>query len=182
MFQTISNAVKSRRGFLSTSLLSIGLVLAIGEPVLPPKRRAKNRYVSCLSLADAATTTFQTQALKEAVAKLAQAEWTVVNEGGAGTKAQISLYDNPDWSKALTWWCTMNASPTPDHEYIRKITQAHGQVCRTEVIHLRHVSGDRHDDDAIPRSHKPAARSPSRYQSEKPSWSIPSSKACLTNG
>ena len=25
-------------------------------------------------------------------------EWTVVNEGGKGTKAQIKLYDNEDWA------------------------------------------------------------------------------------
>ena len=43
--------------------------------------------------------TFQTQALKDAVAQLKQADWTVVNEGGNGTQAMIPLYDNAAWAK-----------------------------------------------------------------------------------
>ena len=43
----------------------------------------------------------QTQQLANAVAKLATVEWTVVMEGGSGTRAEISLYDNPDWAKGF---------------------------------------------------------------------------------
>src|SRR6185295_15661776 len=42
---------------------------------------------------------FQATALTNAVGRLAQVEWTIINEGGGGTKAQLPLYDNPNWAK-----------------------------------------------------------------------------------
>ena len=43
---------------------------------------------------------FQTKALQDAAtARNVVIEWTVVNEGGKGTSAQIDLYKNPDWAK-----------------------------------------------------------------------------------
>jgi len=114
MFQTISSwAVTSRRDFLSMSMLTIGLVLAVGEPVFAADAQSKKPLRILLITGGCCHNyAFQTQALKEAVAKLAQADWTVVNEGGTRTKAQIPLYEIPIGPRALTWWCTMNASPT----------------------------------------------------------------------
>ena len=42
---------------------------------------------------------FQSQALIDGVAKHAKVNWTVINEGGKGTKAMIPLYKNPNWAK-----------------------------------------------------------------------------------
>src|SRR5438477_10979921 len=41
----------------------------------------------------------QAQALTNAIAREAEVVWTVVNEGGSGTRAEIDLYNNPDWAK-----------------------------------------------------------------------------------
>src|SRR5687768_243115 len=43
----------------------------------------------------------QSQELTNAIAKLARVEWTVVMEGGTGTRAELSLYDKPDWAKGF---------------------------------------------------------------------------------
>ena len=42
---------------------------------------------------------FQSKALIDGVAKHAKVNWTVINEGGKGTKAMIPLYENPNWAK-----------------------------------------------------------------------------------
>lgn len=68
----------------------------------------------------------QTQALQNAAKPHADITWTVVNEGGKGTQAQIPLYDNPDWAKSydvvIHNECFAN---TAEPEYIRKITTGH---------------------------------------------------------
>ncbi len=42
---------------------------------------------------------FQSLALTTGVEKRIHAEFTVLNEGGTGTRGQIALYDDPDWAK-----------------------------------------------------------------------------------
>lgn len=63
-------------------------------------------------------------------------EWTVVNEGGTGTSAEIELYDDPDWAKGYDVIvhneCFAN---TANPEYIRKITKAHHDGANAVVIH-----------------------------------------------
>jgi len=138
MFQTISSfAVKSGRDFLSTSLLAIGLVLAVGQAVFAAEAQSKKPLRILLVTGGCCHNyAFQTQALKEAVAKLAQAEWTVVNEGGTGTRAQIALYENPDWAKGFDVVVHNECfADTTDHEYIHKITQAHKTGVPAVVIH-----------------------------------------------
>ena len=79
---------------------------------------------------------FQAQALKEAVAKLAQADWTVVNEGGTGTQAMIPLYDDPNWAKGYDVVVHNECfADTKSPEYVRKITAAHHAGVPAVVIH-----------------------------------------------
>lgn len=67
---------------------------------------------------------------------MADAQWTVVNEGGTGTQAQIPLYDNPNWAKGYDVVvhneCFAN---TDSSDYIRKITTAHKTGTPAVVIH-----------------------------------------------
>ena len=80
--------------------------------------------------------TFQTQSLKDAVAKLAPAEWTVVNEGGTGTQAMIPRYDDPNWAKGYDVVVHNECfADTKSPEYIRKITSAHHAGVPAVVIH-----------------------------------------------
>ncbi len=80
--------------------------------------------------------TFQTAALTEGIAQRANVEWTVVNEGGTGTRAQIALYDNPDWAApydiVVHNECFAN---TDDPVYVRKIVAAHKAGTPAVVIH-----------------------------------------------
>ena len=80
----------------------------------------------------------QTQAIKESVAetKSLAVEWTVVNEGGTGTRAEISLYEKADWADAYDI-VVHNAcfADTANIGYIRRITAAHRRGKPALVIH-----------------------------------------------
>lgn len=78
----------------------------------------------------------QKTALIDGAKKFADIAWTVVNEGGKGTEAEIPLYNDANWAKpydvVVHNECFANtASP----EYIRKITTAHKAGKPAVVIH-----------------------------------------------
>ena len=80
---------------------------------------------------------FQSKAMQKGLEEHGTAvEWTVVNDGGTGTDAQIELYENPDWAKGFDVVihneCFAN---TKDPDYIRKITRAHHDGANAVVIH-----------------------------------------------
>ncbi|MBC8355023.1 MAG: ThuA domain-containing protein [Planctomycetes bacterium] len=80
---------------------------------------------------------FQTKAIKQAAAdRNVDVDWTVVNDGGKGTDAQIDLYNNENWAKGFDVVihneCFAN---TTDAEYIRKITSVHKSGVNAVVIH-----------------------------------------------
>jgi len=78
----------------------------------------------------------QTQQLTNALAKLATVDWTVVMEGGNGTRGEISLYDNPDWAKGSDVVVHNECfADTTNQVYIRKITAAHKAGVPAVVIH-----------------------------------------------
>ena len=78
----------------------------------------------------------QTKILTESAARLAHVEWTIVNEGGTGTRTEISLYDKPDWAAPYDV-VVHNAcfADTTNPDYIRKITAAHRAGKPALVIH-----------------------------------------------
>ena len=79
---------------------------------------------------------FQAQQLTNAVAKLTAAEWTIVNEGGNGTRAEIPLYDKPDWAKGFDVVVHNECfADTTNEVYIQKITSAHKAGVPGVVIH-----------------------------------------------
>jgi type 1 glutamine amidotransferase len=79
---------------------------------------------------------FQTQQLTNAVAKLSLVEWRVVMEGGKGTRAQLSLYDDPNWAGNFDVVVHNECfADTKDQDYIRKITAAHKAGVPAVVIH-----------------------------------------------
>jgi len=78
----------------------------------------------------------QSQQLTNATAKLAPVAWSVVMEGGRGTRAEISLYDNPDWAKGYDVVVHNECfADTTNQAYIRKITSAHQSGVPAVVIH-----------------------------------------------
>lgn len=79
---------------------------------------------------------FQSQQLTNTVAKLADVTWTAVMEGGSGTRAEISFYDNPDWAKGFDVVVHNECfADTTNQTYIRKITSAHRAGVPAVVIH-----------------------------------------------
>ena len=79
---------------------------------------------------------FQAQQLTNAVGKLTPVEWTIVNEGGNGTRAEIGLYNNPDWAKGFDVVVHNECfADTTNEVYIQKITSAHKAGVPAVVIH-----------------------------------------------
>ncbi len=78
----------------------------------------------------------QAKAFIEGAKKFGAIEWTVVNEGGKTTRAQIPLYDNPDWAKPYDVVVHNECfADTKDLAYVRKITAAHKAGKPAVVIH-----------------------------------------------
>lgn len=79
---------------------------------------------------------FQSEALTSALKRVADAEVTVVNEGGTGTRAEIDLYKNADWAKPYDVIIHNECfADTTDEDYIRSITDAHKAGRPAMVIH-----------------------------------------------
>ena len=79
---------------------------------------------------------FQAQAITNGISEKANVVWTVVNEGGKGTRAQIDLYTNANWAKPYDVIIHNECfADTDDPEYVRKITSAHKAGKPALVIH-----------------------------------------------
>lgn len=81
--------------------------------------------------------TFQTKQFIEAAKKRGvDVDWTVVNEGGKKTFAQIDLYKDANWATGYDVIVHNECfAKTSDPEYIRSITQAHQAGANSVVIH-----------------------------------------------
>jgi uncharacterized protein len=79
----------------------------------------------------------QTQQLTNAVAKVANVEWTIDLQPCTGsTRAELPLYDNPDWAKNFDVVIHNECfADTTNHVYIRKIVNAHKAGVPAVVIH-----------------------------------------------
>jgi type 1 glutamine amidotransferase len=79
---------------------------------------------------------FQSEAMTNGISKQADVTWTVVNEGGSGTRAQISLYDNKDWAKPYDVIVHNECFADTDNlDYVKKITAAHAAGKPAVVVH-----------------------------------------------
>jgi uncharacterized protein len=79
---------------------------------------------------------FQSAAMVEGIGKHVKAEFTVVNEGGKGTNAQIALYDNPEWAKPFDVVIHNECfADTKDEAYIKRITDGHRAGTPAVVVH-----------------------------------------------
>ncbi len=79
---------------------------------------------------------FQAQALTNALAGRANIDWTVINDGGRGTRAEIALYNDPDWAKGYDVVVHNECfADTTNPDYIRRITGAHRRGVPAVVIH-----------------------------------------------
>lgn len=78
----------------------------------------------------------QAQALAAAMSSHASVNWTVIDEGGAGTRAMLPFYDNPNWAQHYDVVVHNECfADTDSPDYIRKITTAHRAGVPAVVIH-----------------------------------------------
>lgn len=93
---------------------------------------------------------FQSAAMqKAALARGVRVDWTIVNEGGTGTDAQIDLYQDPEWAKGYDVVVHNECfAKTADADYIRRITKPHFEGANAVVIHCAmHTYRDAKIDD-----------------------------------
>lgn len=122
--------------FLMASVMCLPLTRVVGEEVVS---KAGGDPVNILLITSGCCHDydFQTKAMQLAMEKYGvDAVWTVVNEGGKGTKAQIDFYKNPKWSDGFDVVihneCFANTS---DADYIKGITAPHHAGTNAVVIH-----------------------------------------------
>jgi type 1 glutamine amidotransferase len=93
---------------------------------------------------------FQAKAMQLAAEKAGvKAVWTVVNEGGKGTEAEIDFYSKDDWTKGFDVVIHNECfAATTNPDYIRTITSAHHAGVPAVVIHCAmHTYRDAEIDD-----------------------------------
>lgn len=93
---------------------------------------------------------FQAKAMQLATEKEGiQAVWTVVNEGGKGTEAEIDFYGKEDWAKGFDVVVHNECfAKTTNPDYIRTITAVHHRGVPAVVIHCAmHTYRDTKIDD-----------------------------------
>lgn len=93
---------------------------------------------------------FQTMKLQHAAReRKIDINWTIVNQGGFGTDAQIEFYKNPNWSKGFDVVIHNECfAKTTDADYIRSITKPHFEGVNAVVIHCAmHTYRDAKIDD-----------------------------------
>ena len=80
---------------------------------------------------------FQARQLIQAAKKRdLDVDWTIVNEGGRGTSAQIDLYKDPNWATGYDVIVHNECfASTTDADYIRSITESHHAGANAIVIH-----------------------------------------------
>lgn len=122
-----------RRLWLLATLLWLGLAQAT-EPAATADGKPLN--VLLITGGCCHNYLFQSLALTTGVEKRIHAEFTVVNEGGTGTRGKIDLYDDPDWARPYDVVIHNECfADTADPAYIKKITEAHRKGTPAVVVH-----------------------------------------------
>ncbi len=78
----------------------------------------------------------QDKVLVDQMAKVLPIDWTIVIQGGNGTKARIPLYDRADWAKGFDVVVHNECHADVDDEaFVKRITDAHRAGIPALVIH-----------------------------------------------
>lgn len=79
---------------------------------------------------------FQSQAITQAVDRVAKVEWTILQDPRTGTTGEIDLYKDEQWADAFDLVIHNECfADTDSPDYIRRITEAHRKGTPAIVIH-----------------------------------------------
>jgi type 1 glutamine amidotransferase len=68
----------------------------------------------------------QDKVMMDVMAMVLPVDWTVVLQGGNGTRAKLPVYDSPDWAKGFDLVVHNECSADVDDEaFVKRITEAH---------------------------------------------------------
>jgi len=68
----------------------------------------------------------QDKIMMDVMAKALPIDWTVVVQGGSGTRAKLPIYDNPDWAKGFDIVVHNECSADVDDDaFVKRITEPH---------------------------------------------------------
>ncbi|QDT03814.1 Trehalose utilization [Rubripirellula lacrimiformis] len=138
------------RVLIASFVLCLGQCAASAQSAEADSTKAKSLKILLVTGGCCHDYDFQTKALQLAFQKQnVDAVWTVVNDGGSGTDAQIDLYDKADWAAGFDVVIHNECfAATKDPEYIRRITKAHHDGANAVVIHCAmHTYRDAEIDD-----------------------------------
>ena len=78
----------------------------------------------------------QDKVMIDVMAKVLPVDWTIVLQGGSGTRAKLPVYDSPDWAKGFDLVIHNECSADVDDEaFVKRITDAHRAGVPAMVIH-----------------------------------------------
>ena len=79
---------------------------------------------------------FQSQAITQAISKVAEVKWTILQDPRTGTRGEIDLYKDAKWAEPFDVVIHNECfADTNDPDYIRRITEAHKAGKAAMVIH-----------------------------------------------
>ena len=160
---------------VSRTLLVLSLVLGAfsvlqAQPSSTPARRPALR-VLVVTGGCCHDYPFQTQQLQLAVNAVADVTWTVVNEGGKGTRAEIPLYDQPNWARPYDVVVHNECfADTHDPAYLQKIVSGHEKGGTPAGQYERRMAGLSGGDQPSSRSPKQLHRTPGGGRPPRPAW------------
>jgi type 1 glutamine amidotransferase len=131
------------------SALFLTLTLAFVSPTLAEEEKSQPVKALLITGGCCHNYLFQSMALTKGISKKIPVDWTVINEGGTGTAAEIDFYNDPDWAAPYDVIVHNECfAKTTNPEYIRKITEAHKAGKPALVIHCAmHTYRDAEIDD-----------------------------------
>ncbi len=141
MVQQMNSTHSSVRIIFCSTLLVLFLAdLSLAQLPLvdaSPKPAKKNLSVLLVTGGCCHDYDFQSKAMQLAAQKKGiPIDWTIMNQGGNGTKAMIDLYKNPKWFEGFDVVIHNECfADTADEEYIRSITKPHFEGVNAVVIH-----------------------------------------------